>query len=369
MSYSLKIFIVLIFLFAPGCKDTSVEPDDGFFSEYDSRDFRLGFTSWAYALTVQSVDSTYDFIKEYADVYAEHFDYRIPWKAWINNGPLPAEFTNNIAGKLARRLAREKFLLSVSLFNTERNNLALDYDGTRPGYYHLNDKKIEDAYFKHVTYLIEQFSPDYLVIVIEANLLRDNAPEKWEDYKLLAANVTRRVRALYPALPIAESMSLNSMYDAVLAEKTSEVDSIFDYMNNMDFDAISFYPFMRNLHTKEEVQKVFNFLHKNAKKKIAFVETSTIAENLSIPALNIYINGNETEQNDYLETLLINAQRHNYEFIIWWAHRDFDDLWEIFPDEVKDIGKIWRDTGILDENNKTRKAFYTWNLVYRKKYK
>ena len=370
MKKKLKGFAVLLLLLLAACSDDVNQPaDGGFFSEYNSRAFMLGFTSWPYAPTVSAVDSTYGFIRDFADVYAEHFDYRIPWKAWFNNQTLPAEFTNNVAGKVARKVPGKKLLLSVSLLNTARNDLAFDYDGTRPEYSHINDKKIEDAYYKHVMYLLEKFSPDYLVIVIEANLLWATAPDKWEDYKKLAANVTARVRQSYPFLPISESVSLNSLYDAALAGKEAAVDSLCDYMNDKDFAAISFYPFMRQLHTKIEYQKIFDFLHQRAKKRISFVETSTIAEDLSIPALNIFIKGNETEQNDYLETLFLNAQKNNYDFIIWWAHRDFDALWEIFPDEVKDIGKIWRDTGILDENGNKRKAFYTWDLVYKKKYK
>ncbi len=369
MSYKLKILFFSILLFAFGCKESPTRPSDNFFSDYNSRNFLLGFTSWTYAPRVSSVDSTYGFIKEYADMYAEHFDYRIPWKAWLNEQSLPTQFTNDVASKVARKVPGKKLLLSISLLNTARNDLAFDYDGTKPEYSRINDKKIEEAYYKHVIYLLEKFTPNYLVIVIEANLLLDNAPDKWEDYKILAANVTARVRQSYPTLPIAESISLNSLYGVAKAGKDAAVDSLCNYMNNMDFVAISFYPFMLQLHTKDEVQEVFDFLHNRAKKKIAFVETSTIAEDLSIPALNIFIKGNETEQNDYLETLLLNAQKRNYEFIIWWAHRDFDALWEIFPDNVKDIGKIWRDTGILDENGNKRKAFSTWDLVYKKKYK
>ncbi len=370
MTLKVITYIFLFFVFLTACGDKVNEPEDsGFFSEYDTRNFMLGFTSWPYAPTVAAVDSTYGFIKNYADIYTEHFDYRIPWKAWFGDEALPAEFTNDLAGKVARRIPGKKLLLSVSLLNNSRNDLAYDYDGTTPLYEHLYDKKIEDAYYKHVIYLIEHLSPDYLVIVIEANLLWATAPEKWNDYKKLAANVTARVRRIYPSLPVSESMSLNSLYDAAKAGKDDIVNDMFNYMNNMDFASISFYPFMRNLHTKDEVQEVFDFLHQRINNTIAFVETSTIAEDLSVPGLNIYIKGNEIEQNDYLETLMLNAQRNNYEFIIWWAHRDFDALWEIFPDEVKDIGKIWRDTGILDENGNKRKAFFTWDLVYGKKYK
>jgi len=50
-------------------------------------------------------------------------------------------------------------------------------------------------------------------------------------------------------------------------------------------------------------------------------------------------------------------------FVIWWAHRDYDELWEIFPDEVNDIGKLWLDTGLVDESGQEKLAFETWKRV------
>jgi hypothetical protein len=51
----------------------------------------------------------------------------------------------------------------------------------------------------------------------------------------------------------------------------------------------------------------------------------------------------------------------DYEFIIWWAHRDFDALWETFPPELRDLGQLWRDTGLLDESGNERQAFLLWS--------
>jgi hypothetical protein len=50
--------------------DTQIDDTDGgFFSEYDSRNFEMGFSTWPYAPTVASVDDTYDFIGANAENY------------------------------------------------------------------------------------------------------------------------------------------------------------------------------------------------------------------------------------------------------------------------------------------------------------
>ena len=42
--------------------DDCINPE--FFSEYSTRNFEMGFSTWAYAKTVESVDKTYQFINE-----------------------------------------------------------------------------------------------------------------------------------------------------------------------------------------------------------------------------------------------------------------------------------------------------------------
>lgn len=356
------IFLVGITLVA----SSSCKKDDTPFESAMNRNFEMGFTTWSFGSNIQDVNDTYSFIENNADIYTEHIDSEIPWNSWMNNLPLPTEFTNEITGKVSRKIHDVQLLLSVSLLNFDRNELAEDFDGTVPSYSNMNDTHIEDAYFKHINYLVNQFTPHYLVISIEANLLRLNAPEKWHDYTLLIKNVTTRIQQEHPNLKVSESMALHNLYNPDIPNPTEYINEMMGYMNQMDFVAISFYPFFKNLHSKSEFQAVFNFLHSNINKPIAFVETSHIAEDLIVPELNISINGTETEQNVYLETLLENAQEKNYEFIIWWAHRDYDSLWETFPDELKDIGQLWRDSGLLDENGVQRLSKTTWNAYFDK---
>jgi hypothetical protein len=326
----------------------------------------MGFTTWSYGPNIQDVDDTYAFIKQNADIYAEHIDGNIPWNAWLNGLPLPTEFTNEIIGRANRKIDNSQLLLSVSLLNLDRDELAEDFDGTVPTYSNMNDFHIEDAYFKHIEYLVNQFTPDYLVIAIEVNLLIINAKDKWDAYKLLIENVKSRIQQAHPNLRISESIALHNLYEPEVPNPTAYINEMTNYMNQMDYVAISFYPFFKNLHSQSEFQRVFDFLHNNINKPIAFVETSHIAEDLIVPNLNLSITGTEIEQNLYVETLFENATEEDYEFVIWWAHRDYDALWETFPDELKDIGQLWRDSGILNENGNERVSKTTWNTYLAK---
>ncbi len=330
----------------------------------DNRNFMMGFTTWSFGPNLEDVNDTYAFIDNHTDIYGEHVDNLIPWNAWINNTELPSAFTNEISGRANRKISGKQLLLSVSLLNSNRDELASDFDGTIPDYTSLADETLKNAYFKHINYLVNEFAPDYLVIAIEVNELRLRSPEKWEGYENLIFDVKSRIKQLYPELKIAASVSLHNLFEPEVANPTTYIEAITDHMNEMDFVAISFYPFLKNQSSIAEFQETLDFLHNQVTLPIAFVETSHLAENLVIPNLNVSIDGSENGQCDYLQTLINNAGDHDYEFIIWWAHRDYDALWETFPEDVKDLGQIWRDTGLLDENGTERPAFAIWSNYF-----
>lgn len=344
-------------------KNTNVCGSDDLLEQIDTRNFKMGFTSWSYGPNVSDINDTYLFITGNADIYSEQIDYKIPWKAWINKTELPEEFTNIIQHKLSKKIPNHQFLLSVSLLNNNRNDLLEDFDGTIPDYTSLNNQHIEDAYFNHLKYLIGKFNPDYLVMVIEANELLLHSAEKWEQYKLLMSKIRPRIKTAYPNLRISESLTLHNWYKA---EPSSNIKEISDYAENMDFVSISFYPYFKDLHYAEDFQRAFNFLHTQTSKPFAFVETAHLAENLQVDGYDIFIESDECAQKEYLEILLLNAYNQDYEFIIWWTHRDYDALWATFPNEVKDLGKLWKDTGLLDENGKERSAYKSWKTVFSK---
>jgi hypothetical protein len=335
--------------------------------ELTTRNFEMGFSTWSFGTDLSDKDKTYQFIANNADVYAEQVDNKIPWKSWINSTSLPGTFTSDIADRAARRLPNHKLLLAVSLLNSERNDLLEDYDGSIPSYSALDDSIIENAYFKHLDYLITQLNPDYLLIAMEVNDLLIKSAGKWQAYQRLMTRIRSRLKRAYPNLLLSESITLHNWFQPNVNEPDTFIAEISSYLNqNMDFAAISFYPFFKGQHTKTEFQEAFDFLHSQTNLPIAFVETTHLAENLEVSSLNLSISSNACEQKDYAEMLLLNAFREDYAFIIWWAHRDYDKLWESLPPEQKDLGKLWRDTGLLNEEGNSRPAYTLWREVFQR---
>lgn len=345
----------------------SCNKEDDVISELPSqRNFQMGFSTWSFGPLESDRNETYDYIQNNGGIYSEQIDDKIPWASWINDTPLPQSFLDDINYRVGKKKANLKLVLSISPLNTSRDDLIEDWNNTPISYTTLSDQIIEDAYFKHVIYLVGKFSPDYLVVSMEGNDLLKNSSAKWAEFKILMSKVRSRLKQEFPDLPISESITLHNLFNPDIDNPSTYIQEISDYVNSLDFAAISFYPFFKNQHSKSEFQEAFDFLHGQITKPIAFVETNHLAEDLIIPSFNTNITSNPSEQKDYLEVLFENANENNYHFVIWWAHRDYDALWESFPDEVKDLGQVWRDTGILDENGEERPAHDVWQTFLLK---
>lgn len=334
-------------------------------SQLGNRTFKMGFTSWIYAPEISAKENTYTFLAQNGDIYAEHLDNMLPWDAWINDTPFPQEFLTDIDDRVQRRIIGNELLLSVSLLNSLRTELISDYDGSVPQYTNLDDAHIRDAYVKHLRYLSDRFEPDYLVAVIEANELYVNLGEQaWNDYTSLMSDVRDSLSVSHPDLPVSESVTLHNWISAEVDDEEAYQQAITQYMNQLDYAAISNYSYFNNYHSYQEFSSAFDFLNSRVNVPVAFVETTHLANDLVLESQNFTITSNECEQDLYLQTLAENAAEEDYLFFIWWAHRDFDALWETFPEEVKELGKIWRDTGLIDEEGNERPVLDTWEYLF-----
>jgi len=364
-----KLGIILFVLTAVlSChKDTETTLNCEVNSELENitqRNFNMGFSTWSFGPSLSDKEETYQFLTTNADMYSEQIDYKIPWNALINNTAFPDAFLTDINYRVSKRISNHKLLLSVSLLNNNRDDLLEDYDGTIPDYTALNDTIIENAYYKYLDFLITQFNPDYVVTAMEINELKLHSETKWTACKSLMKNIREKLKNAYPDIIFAESITLHNWFDPDVPNQAEFISDITNYVNeNAELVAISYYPFFKGQHTAPEFQKAFDFLHSQTNLPIAFVETNDIAEDLIIENLNVNIKSNVCEQKEYLETLLINAYRHQYKFVIWWAYRDYDQLWQTFPPEIQDVTKIWKDTGLLDENGNERPAYFVWKQI------
>ncbi|MDZ7829709.1 MAG: hypothetical protein U5K33_09570 [Halofilum sp. (in: g-proteobacteria)] len=91
-------------------------------------------------------------------------------------------------------------------------------------------------------------------------------------------------------------------------------------------------------------------------------KTGWIAEDLEIASFGLNVQSSPARQNQYVEILLDEAESLDARFVIWFTIVDYDALSDTFPPgAVQDLGKIWRDTGLFDQDRIPRAALMTWD--------
>jgi exo-beta-1,3-glucanase (GH17 family) len=94
-------------------------------------------------------------------------------------------------------------------------------------------------------------------------------------------------------------------------------------------------------------------------KPVAIAETGWAAETLTIPTFGVDIPSDPANQDAYLDKLFAAANSLNARFIVWFALADYDALWNGVLQQDP-VARIWRDTGLYDENLNPRPSLDTW---------
>ena len=334
------------------------------------RDFHIGFSTWPYTPTVDAVDETYRFIAENGDIYLEQLDDKVPWQEVASGAPLPEAFAKEINEKVARRPSHIKLLLALTPLNGGRDGIAEAYSGDMPlqlAGKSFNDPAVIAAYTTYCQRMIDLFNPDYLIVGIEVNELLNNTPDKWPGYVEMSQAVQATLKDVYPDLKTSESVTLHKLINSETKDVRAYRQQIRDFVADLDLVAVSFYPLFVGHHTHEQFSSAFDLLREWTDKPLAIAETAHPAETIVAERWNFTFEASPAEQNEYIKVLLERAQSDEFAYVICFTWRDYDELWGTFPDPVKDLGRLWRDTGFVDENDVERDAMRTWRDVLRRR--
>lgn len=337
-----------------------------------TRSFAMGFTPWPYAGTATAVDDTYTRIQTHGDIVAHHIMDGIPWdEALAGTLPWPTEVETAIQGRLDQTLASQQVYLAVDALNGERNGLANDWDddcasplcGDWDGYA-FDHPDVITAYTNFALDLIDRFDPDYFSFGSEASELLLNDATAFGEFVDFADAVTDNIRAMYPDLPILVSVALKAPGSTDMDTLIAGLDPL---INHVDMVGISVYPYAffgladddpANLPADwfSQIEEV------SQDKPIAVAETGWIGEDLSIPDYSLDVSSTPARQDTFIDRLFTEANALDVRFVIWFAVVDYDDLWE---NELgmDPLARIWRDTGLYDEDMVPRAGLMTWDRM------
>lgn len=297
----------------------------------------------------------------------------VPWEEAYSGMQLPSSIDEEISSKIDQTHSGKAIYLSIDSLNGSRDGLASNWgdNGEEPRQSpwdkrSFNNPEVAEAYSNFALQMIERFNPAYFNYAPEVSDLILNDPLKFDEFVTFAERVYQNIKSVYPDLPLMASIALKSpgSSDALLIE--SNFSRISDFI---DVVGVSVYPYAFYEHTDkgDPANMPLNWLSQvlsiAGSKPIAITETGWIAEDLTVPSFSYSEQSNVDKQSDYVSSVLTSAQDLSMEFVIWFTVVDYDALWNGMLGQ-DDISKIWKDTGLYDENLNARPALEVWNSYY-----
>lgn len=311
--------------------------------------------------------------KDMISIHVDDF-IGIPWTQFEHGSPLPASWVSQVAairdgaavsGKViylalgpleGRKILAKRVDDSGALVS---NWAPVDSSGCYPFATDSNATAYKSAYLNYVKYMVDQFHPTYLSIVIEMNIEFAACPAQKEAFKQWYTDLYHSVKEAYPSLVVFPTFQAEYMYGISdpslwcggVKTDTSWGDCFQERLDEAaalpsDRMAYSTYPLAwinpptaPDHYTPEApLDDMFARTRRTTSRKIWISETGwtglqiwTSYEHTAPPSSCGYIAistptiAGEITMTSYMNLLLAQAKKHQLEAVVWWLNRDLLD--------------------------------------------
>lgn len=380
MNKILQLFTLALVVLMPACggssnnssKNSSSDPTIS--TAPTTRTFYMGFTTWPYDATVAATNYTYTLIQDHGDIVSHHLMSGIPWEESYAGTPLPNDIEEDISSRINQTDSGKEIYLSIDSLNQTRDDLASNWgdSGEEPRQdpwdaRDFSDLEVANAYSNFALSMIDRFNPTYFNYAPEVSELILNDLDEFDRFVTFSERVYKNIKAAHPDLPLMVSVALKSpgSTDALTIE--ANFPRVSDFV---DIVGISAYPYAFYEHSdkgnpsnmpSDWISQISSIA---GSKPIAITETGWIAEDLTISNYGYSEQSDVNKQRDYVSEVLAGANDLSMEFVIWFTIVDYDALWKGVL-EQDDLSKLWKDTGLYDENLNPRPALDVWSEYYK----
>lgn len=361
----------------------------------DTRTFRLGFTSLPPENTEAGWQRGYLALAEHADMVVHSFQSGIPWNEALASSDyrdypsgVRAAWDILVAANAAVVPDHDVYLM-LNPIETARYDRLAPYWGEIENLpllepwssYTFDHPEVKTAYTNFVIAAIETFSPDYVAIGIESNILLAIRPDEWQAYKELNAHTYSTIKGLYPDLTVFTTVHYEHML-ALHAESIQLLDDVDDFypdvlenevrqlLQHSDLFAVSTYPYMvanNPLIVDDEPVPTyydrFYAIGEQMSKPLAIDQTGFISRDFFFEPLDVTLPGSPTLQERFITFLLHEAEAHEFRFISNFVGTDYGTNYGTDPTTL-----TWAWTGLLDIDGVPKPALAAWDSFLTKMY-
>lgn len=240
--------------------------------------------------TVPGLAQSVSEIKKVSDIiYIQH-----PWQESVSNPDFFTSLNNEVSE--ARRQGL-KIYIAIEVFNADRS--AVDLPSNLSG--NLGTPAVQDAYIAYVKKIASTYKPDYLMLNVEANILKQNDAGAYAPYPALYAKAYDAAKSASGNTKVGVSIALfnKDSSGCFTSSDFSRFQSDAQDFSKGDFLAISYYP-MCYLDPKLFPESFLSNIAQVSNKPLFVSETGWMSEGLS----GI---GSEANQTAYIDSLARSA--------------------------------------------------------------
>ena len=333
----------------------------------------MGFTPWPWDATVEAVDWTYAHLQTDGDLISQHIEEGVPWQEALDGTPFASGFQSSLQDRRNRTAPGQKVVLQLNPLDMGRAALApfrnngINVPLTAPwSGYAFNHPDVKTAYVNYVRRVTDLLLPDFVQTGVEVNILRRNStPQVWAQYVELQCHTYQALKAAGYTQPIGVSLVTQALYHpdiyATEYNEAQQIAALRDLEPCVDVIAWSVHPFISGLLADTWPADYLTLISALTTKPQAIPESSYPAQVWSLNTVTW--NGTPQKQTAFTTSMLDHAGAHGFLYVVWFAIRDYDQLWQRPPPlglGQDSLSLIWRDTGLYDESGVPRAAHAVW---------
>jgi len=336
------------------------------------RSFYMGLTPWPPDFTDEGVRDVYRFISEHGDMVAHHFDGGVPWLEALERRAYSQHLQDDWRRRKSNSPPNHAVYVAITPLNFARNGLA-DYWGKSDGMSlpkewakkRLNDPDVERAFLNYAESVIEYFSPQFLAVGIEGNVMISKKPEKWDEYVDLNRRIYSELKRRHPRLPIFATIQYEHLRGIEKESKKNlhrQMPGVRELLQDSDLAGLSTYHYAisHNPPRDDYFEPALSL-----GKPICIVESGAVSRDFKI--FWTRLKGNPEDQDAFVSFLLEQATQLRFVFVINYIAIDYDRMLPKLPWGIREIAKAWAYTGLQDADGRPKPALRTWDSYLRKR--
>lgn len=317
---------------------------------------RLGFSSLAPASSTEAYIGAFATAARYADLVL--IQRRPPWSDFLPGGSVSKETTSATLLETALLKQYDDLELFFAIDPTDAAVRRARVGGLPPGVdpaAGFKDPALRESFVAYTTYVVANYSPQYLALGVEINMLYSRDRAQFEAFASLYREAYRAAKQARPSTRVFPTFQLEDLQGLAGDLHAPQWAVIDEFRDVMDALAVSTYPYIAFDTASKIPEDYFAQLSRHFDGEILIAETAYT----SAPAEPYTNVGTEEDQAAYLERLASEADRGRFSMVVWLAALD--------PAFVRQSGpRVLADTGLRHADGANKLAWGTWETWARR---